>query len=1099
MAGMIAPLRKRIDPRQDPRYAKVVGKLAADSKKVKQHPPASRKAREPAKAAKGPPDEKAAGARAKQVDKLDEAKTPKPKPATFLEVLKGEIAKAMPKTLGDTEKFMKGGGDSGMKDSLKGNVAQQKQEATGDLKKTSGETPSESGVQAKPVEPIPGEPAPPAPQVDAPAAMPAPATDAQVSLQASKDDVADKMKQEKLTDERLKKANDPRFTAVVAARDEVNKQADAGPAKYRAAEGAVLAKAAGAAVAVGKQGVALMLGVKGGSKAKILSRQEQQKKKEEQELKTFTDFVKTTFDQCKASVDKRLQLLEDQVNDLFDKGVEAAIANMKSYVEDELLKYKFKRYALMPWLWIKDQFLDLPDEVNRFYEQGRQRFTAQMNAVAALVAAVVESQLAAAKDEVKQAQAKIAAAQKALSPAVQSRATQVTAEFNDKFAELEQGIEDKKQSLAEGLAQKYKEAFDKAADAEKEIKDANKGLVAKAKEKIEGVLKALAEFKEKVLAVLKKGKDAVDLILQDPLGFLSNLLAAIKKGFGQFVDNIWTHLKAGFMKWLFGSLASMGIELPTDLTLPSILKLVLGVLGITYAKMREKAVKLIGERAVSLIEKAVEYIEALIKGGPAALWEKVKEDLGNLKEMVIDAIQDWLITTLIKKAVAKIVSMFNPVGAIIQAILTIYDVVVFVVEKAQQILEFVEAIVNSVYNIATGAIGGAANWIEKALANMVPLLIGFLAQLLGLGGISEKIKEFIKKIQAKVDKAIDKAIAKVVALVKKLFGKLKAGAKALLKWWKKKVAVSGGGESHTLLFQGEKNNAELMIHTKPEKPEVFIKDFVPESETKPIKEAMKAVDKAKKEVEKAQEKDPPDEAAIAKLDADLTTEMNKLGTLLAEKMDSAGDEGSEKKPVPVEYPKRRAAAYPYIYVGPRTTLYIDQDWLKAAAKASSPKKALAKNVSESETKKDTWTAWNWGVMVFRADGGPTQQLPDGGGECGLDPQFANLAPGKLLIYKKGGKTGGGGKINARFRPYGFRPGKAGMDGDHVMERQLGGPDLIANLWPLTAGENRSSGATVNTMKVTFGGKPMTVHDAQQKRRKKKDLPLHLLIKTTKVV
>ena len=54
---------------------------------------------------------------------------------------------------------------------------------------------------------------------------------------------------------------------------------------------------------------------------------------------------------------------------------------------------------------------------------------------------------------------------------------------------------------------------------------------------------------------------------------------------------------------------------------------------------------------------------------------------------------------------------------------------------------------------------------------MIPLLIGFLARLIGLGELSKKVKEFITKVQDKVDKAIDKAIAKIVQMVKKLFGK----------------------------------------------------------------------------------------------------------------------------------------------------------------------------------------------------------------------------------------------------------------------------------------------------------------------------------------
>jgi hypothetical protein len=85
-------------------------------------------------------------------------------------------------------------------------------------------------------------------------------------------------------------------------------------------------------------------------------------------------------------------------------------------------------------------------------------------------------------------------------------------------------------------------------------------------------------------------------------------------------------------------------------------------------------------------------------------------------------------------------------------------------------MEFVEAVINSISAIASGSTGAAAAAVERALANAIPVVIGFLAALIGLGGIGAKIKSIIKKVQAKVDAAIDKAIAKVVAVVKKLFG-----------------------------------------------------------------------------------------------------------------------------------------------------------------------------------------------------------------------------------------------------------------------------------------------------------------------------------------
>jgi hypothetical protein len=514
---------------------------------------------------------------------------------------------------------------------------------------------------------------------------------------------------------------------------------------------------------------------------------------------------------------------------MFDQGVDAALTTMTNFVNARLRRYKIDRYLSVPLLgaaaWIRDQFLGLPDDVNAFYEEGRRVFQASMDALIIRVANRVEQRLKEAKDEVARGQAAIKAEVASMPASLRSFAQQAAANYQSQFADLERGIEDKKNQLAQGLAQKYKEAADKANEALKKIQDENKGLVQGFMEKLGEVIRMLAEFKAKLMGLLRKGAETIKLILADPLGFLGNLIAAIKGGINAFVGNIWTHLRRGFMQWLFGALASAGIEIPSDLSLPSILKLVLSVLGITYDRMRAKAVRLIGERNVRIIEKLVEYLRALITGGPAALWEKVKEDLSSLKQMVIDAIQNWLIETVVKQAVAKIVSMFNPAGAIIQAILAIYNIVMFVIEKAAQIMAFVEAVINSVHAIATGAIGGAISWIEQALARTIQLVIGFLARLLGLGGISQKIKEFITRVQARVDAAIDKAIDKIVQLVKRLFGR---GAAAVRRVFRigQDVSFSSAGESHRVFI--DQQSGEPMIASSP----VAVKRFLASTEVK---------------------------------------------------------------------------------------------------------------------------------------------------------------------------------------------------------------------------------------------------------------------------
>lgn len=775
MLALRPPPRRIAQPKADPRFVAVSEQIKRGAERLKKHPPAAQKAREASRSARAPANERLAAAKAKVVDGVQSAPTPKPQPSSFKALLRAEIEKAMPKTLGDTEKFMEGDQSGAMKGALGANVDSQRESAAGPVDQATKKAPDPGSVPATPSAALPAEPAPARPAVDGATGMPLPATPAEASLEQSKKDADAALKDEKIKPASLAKANDARFSALAKAQGAVIAQADKAPAGFRAKEAAVLAGARAQAGGQAARGSLLLAGTRSGGNARVLSRQQQQAAKEEADRQKVAADIEGIFSRTKARVEQRLAGLDGEVSALFDPGVEAALTTMKSYVDDRIFKYKLERYLSIPGVglarWLRDQALGLPAEVNAFYVQGRKVFQAAMDRLIDRVAALVELRLAQAKADVAAGQAQIKAYVARLPANLKATGDAAAKAVGDRFNELSAGIDAKKEELAASLAQKYKEAFDKADEALKTMQDENKGLLQQFAESLGEVVKALLEFKAKLMAILRKGQDAIQLILDDPIAFLGNLIAAVKGGFNAFVGNILNHLKAGFMKWLFGSLAAAGIALPSDLSLPSIFKLVLDVLGITYDKMRAKAVKLIGERAVGLIEKAVEYVREFVTGGPAKLWEKVKEDLANLKEMVIGAIQDWLITTVVKQAVAKVVSMFNPAGAIVQAIMAIYNVIMFVVEKAQQIMALVEAVVNSVHAIASGAIGGAISWIEKSLASAIPIVIGFLARLLGLGGISEKIKEFIKKVQAKVDAAIDKAIAKVVALVKKLFGK----------------------------------------------------------------------------------------------------------------------------------------------------------------------------------------------------------------------------------------------------------------------------------------------------------------------------------------
>lgn len=287
----------------------------------------------------------------------------------------------------------------------------------------------------------------------------------------------------------------------------------------------------------------------------------------------------------------------------------------------------------------------------------------------------------------------------------------------------------------------------------------------------EGAMMMAGPIGLRIAGIFRKIGSTFQLIVADPVAFIAHLVEALKQGFSQFGKNIWEHLKTGVIEWMVGALEGAGLVLPKVWDLKGVVGLVLQVLGITYAKMRAKLVKVIGEKAVSTIERVFDFVVALVTEGPVAAWNKIVEAIGSVWDLVIGGIKDWAVTKIITAAITKLATMLNPAGAIIQAIIAIYNTVAFFVERINQIVTLVDAIVDSIANIAAGRLDQAANSVERAMARTLPVILGFLGRLIGLGDVSGAIKNVIVGIQTKVDIGIDKMIAWIVEKVKALFGK----------------------------------------------------------------------------------------------------------------------------------------------------------------------------------------------------------------------------------------------------------------------------------------------------------------------------------------
>ncbi len=286
----------------------------------------------------------------------------------------------------------------------------------------------------------------------------------------------------------------------------------------------------------------------------------------------------------------------------------------------------------------------------------------------------------------------------------------------------------------------------------------------------EGAMMLAGPIGQQIAAIFRKVGETFNKIVADPVAFVGHLVDAVKRGIRQFAKNILDHLKTGLIEWLVGTLEGAGLVLPKVWDLKGIVDLVLQILGITYAKIRAKLVKVLGEKTVSMLETAFAFLKTLVTEGPAAAWKQIVDAIGSLWDLVIGGVRDWAISKIVTAAITKLATMFNPAGAIIQAIIATYNTVAFFIERIKQILAFVEAVVDSIANIASGKIAQAGNYVERAMARTIPVILGFLARLIGLGNVSEAVKKVITAIQAKVDKGIDAVINWVVGKAKSLFG-----------------------------------------------------------------------------------------------------------------------------------------------------------------------------------------------------------------------------------------------------------------------------------------------------------------------------------------
>ncbi len=280
-----------------------------------------------------------------------------------------------------------------------------------------------------------------------------------------------------------------------------------------------------------------------------------------------------------------------------------------------------------------------------------------------------------------------------------------------------------------------------------------------------GLILALMNFPtELVMRILANAMEAIDNIMADPIGFLLNMLRAVKAGFLNFLDNIFEHLLNGLLDWLFRGLRDAGIEPPTELTLESALDLTLQILDLSVERLWAKLAERFGQERVDQIRGGIdrlvgiwEFVRDVQQRGLSAIWEYIESQLSNLWDVIIEQARNWIMTQIVSKVTAKLLTMLDPTGimAVVNSFIAFFNAVQSVVEYIRDILEIIDRYVATMAAIARGDIEPGAAELEGGLAAAIPVAIGFLANQVGLGDIGAKVAEIVGGLRDLVDRALD--------------------------------------------------------------------------------------------------------------------------------------------------------------------------------------------------------------------------------------------------------------------------------------------------------------------------------------------------------
>ncbi|MEU7022818.1 hypothetical protein ABZ990_19470 [Streptomyces sp. NPDC046203] len=762
---------------QAPGFRRVKADVAAKKTRLSVHAPAAAESKSAQDAAVAPPDDKEAQGKAANAEKMNAAKPGEFDKEAFVAAVDKAIEAQAPKNLDEADKFADSGKADKVKGEVDGKVSDGKDASAKDIDTATKAAPDTSAAKDKPVTPMtpdhpPGNPGAPSAADAIPAKQPASVTDFSQGPAGNDKAMADA----DVTEEQLARGNEPAFDHALKEKKTAEADSAKAPAKGRAAEDRQLAEAKAGAAASGTKAVSALAATRTAAGKSVDGGKGETKSKDEKRRAAVTAKLQNVFDTTKRDVEKILGDLDKKVDVAFAKGEKGARDAFMADQKARMKTYKDKRYSGF-WgkgRWLKDKFAGLPEEANQLYQKSRELYVARMRTVISSIADLIGVELGKAKARIAKGRTELKAEVDKLPADLRQYGEEAAKDFAGKFEDLEATIDEKSEQLVQDLANFYTAALKKIDEEITKLQEANKGIMAKAKDAIVGAVKTINELKNLLLGILAKAASAIVKIIKDPIGFLGKLVKAVGGGLHLFITNVADHLKKGLVSWLLGTAPQAGLDIPQKFDIKGIIRMLASLLGLTWESIRVRITrKGVPEQALSAVESSVPIAGKLAREGPAGAVKEIEEEAGDLKSTILSKLTEYLVPTVVVAGITWILSLLNPASAFVRAVKGIIDIVTFIVNQGAQIVEFVNAVLDAVVQIANGGQAGVPKMVETALAASIPLLIGFLASLLGIGSLANKVKSVFHTVSRPVNRAIDKIVGFIVQKGKALWQKLK--------------------------------------------------------------------------------------------------------------------------------------------------------------------------------------------------------------------------------------------------------------------------------------------------------------------------------------